>query len=143
SVALNGLPFTVIGVAPPRFFGVEVGRSPDVYVPLTMRDRLSPGTPRLGLPNNFWLNAMARLAPGASPERAKAEMNVAYYQSLTEYRQVFRPQTMGFLQSRRIALADGGKGTSSLRQDFGTPLLVVMTVVGLVLLIACADVANL
>src|SRR6266571_2606545 len=63
AIALNGLPFTIIGVTPARFFGVEVGSSPDVYVPLAMYDRLLPGPPRLPRPNNFWLNVMGRLQP--------------------------------------------------------------------------------
>jgi predicted permease len=143
SIALNGLPFTVIGVNPPRFFGVEVGRSPDVYVPLTMCDRLSPGSPRLPRPNNFWLDMMARLAPHVTPRQAKAEMDVAYYQSIIGQAQNLRPNSMRFLQKRQIEVAEGGKGQSYLRQEFGTPLLILMTVVGLVLLIACANVANL
>jgi predicted permease len=143
NIALNGLPFTVIGVNPPRFFGVEVGRSPDVYVPLTMCDRLSAGSPRLSRPNNFWLDMMARLNAGMTPDRAKAEMNVAYYQSLAEQVRNLRPNSMRFLQKRQIGLEEGGKGRSPLRQAFGTPLAILMAVVGLVLLIACANVANL
>ncbi|HLK66059.1 MAG TPA: ABC transporter permease [Bryobacteraceae bacterium] len=143
TLALNGLPFTVIGIAPPEFFGVEVGSSPDVYVPLTMCDRLSPGPPRLELSNSFWLQTMARLAPGATPTQAKAEMDVIYYQSLTDQVRSLRPGTLDFLRKRQIEIAEGAKGQSRLRRDFGTPLVVLMTVVGLVLLIACANVANL
>ena len=143
NLALNGLPFTLIGIAPPRFFGVEVGSSPDLYVPLTMCDRLSAGPPRLHLPNSFWLQTMARLGPNSTPAQAKAEMDVAFYQSLTDQAQILRPGTLKFLQKRQIDVADGAKGESRLRHAFGTPLIVLMTVVGLVLLIACANVANL
>jgi predicted permease len=143
NVAVNGLPFTVIGVTPPRFFGVEVGGSPDVYVPLTMCDRLFPGPSRLERPNNFWLETMARLAPAATPKQVKAEMDVAYYQSLTAYAALLRPGALRMLQHRQIGIAPGARGQSNLRREFGTPLVVLMTVVGLVLLIACANVANL
>jgi putative ABC transport system permease protein len=117
NVAVNGLPFTVIGVTPPGFFGVEVGGSQDVYVPLTMCDRLSPGPPRLQLPNSFWLETMARLAPAATPKQAKAEMDVAYYQSLTAEMQRLRPGAMRWLQKRQIGIAPVREGSHNFGRN--------------------------
>ncbi len=65
-ITLNGLPFTIAGVGPRGFFGTEVGRSPDIFVPLALRDRLSSVGPRLAQPNSFWLRVMARLGPGVA-----------------------------------------------------------------------------
>jgi hypothetical protein len=66
---------------PRRFFGIEPGASPDVFVPFAMYDQLlSTSQPRLAMPNSFWLAAMARLAPGIDAATAGAEMNVAYHQ---------------------------------------------------------------
>ncbi|MPY89686.1 MAG: FtsX-like permease family protein [Luteitalea sp.] len=146
AVVLNGLPFTVIGVAPPRFFGVEVGRSPDVFVPLALCDRLlpdGPGAPRLPRLNTFWLNVMARLRPDVVASQAAAHTNVVYHQGRSEQAAAMSPGLARHLRQQRIAFVRGARGTHSVGEEFGRPLLILMTVVGLVLLIACANVANL
>jgi len=145
NINLNGLPFTVIGVAPPRFFGVEVGKAPDIFVPLIMRDRMSPGRPTLPMNNNFWLNLMARLRPQTSAAEAGAEAEVVYQQSASD--QILGtgtdPRLGRYLRNRHVRLAPADKGVSGLRGQFRRPLLIVMTIVALVLLIACANVASL
>ena len=83
-VLVNGLPFTVVGVAPRRFFGLEVGKSPDVFVPLAGSDRLRPGTPRLPMQNGFWLDVMARLQPGVAAPQAAERINIVYQQAIDE-----------------------------------------------------------
>ncbi len=140
AVMLNGLPFAVIGVAPRRFFGVEVGNSPDVFIPLAWRDRLLPGPPLLPQPNSFWLNVMARLRPDVPVAQAAAQTDVVYHQGINE--QALPGRLARFLQQRRITFISGAKGMSSIAR-FSTPLLILMTVVSLVLLVACANVANL
>ncbi len=142
---LNGLPFTVVGIAPRQFFGTEAGISPDVFVPLVMRDQLSPGEALLSARNNFWLTVMGRLSPGVAPDRARAELQVLYQQSNAEELQgVAEDNPLArYFNSMRISVAPGDKGTGNLRETFGKPLLILMTVVGLVLLIACANVASL
>jgi predicted permease len=141
AVVLNGVPFTVIGVAPRRFFGVEVGGWPDVFVPLTWCDRLLPGKPRLPMPNSFWLSVMARLRPEVGASEAAARTEVVYHQGISE--QPLPGHLVRHLQQQRITFVPAGKGMGSIREQFGTPLLILMTVVALVLLIACANVANL
>jgi predicted permease len=145
SITLNALPFTVIGVAPPRFFGVEAGRSPDVFVPLGMRDRLHPGAPMLPKPNNFWLALMGRLAEGINAEQARAEMELVYRQASSEATLGLPPgsKLSRWLRGKSVRLTPGGKGTGGLREQFEHPLLILMAVVGMVLLIACANVAGL
>jgi predicted permease len=145
-IMLNGLPFTVVGVAPRRFFGTEVGRSPDLFVPLGLRDRLaSSGSSHPGLLslNIFWLNVMARLRPDVTAEEAAARTNVAYQQGTNVQASAMRPNLVRMLQQKRVVFTPASRGTQSIATQFGTPLLVLMTVVGLVLLIACANVANL
>lgn len=66
TIHLNDLPFTILGVTPPRFFGIEVGQSPDVTVPMTMYPLLNPASTELNNPGSWWLTAMARLKPGIS-----------------------------------------------------------------------------
>ncbi len=140
TVLVNGLPFTVIGVAPRRFSGTEVGRFPDVFVPLALCDRLFPSFPRLERPNSFWLSIMARVPRGADAAWSAEQVNAAYQRGIDEQ---FPGRLATFLRQRRIVLLPGAGGSRELSTQFRTPLLVLMTVVGLVLLIACANVANL
>lgn len=146
SIMLNGLPFTIVGITPRRFFGAEVGKSPDVFVPLGMRDRLVPsGSSHPGLLslNIFWLNVMARLRPDVTAEEAAARTNVVYQQGTSVQASAMRPNLVRMLQQRQVVFTPASRGTQSIATQFGTPLLVLMTVVSLVLLIACANVANL
>ena len=142
AVVLNGFPFTIIGVAPRRFFGVEVGNSPEVFVPLALCDRLSPGAPRLPRPNSFWLAVMARLRPEVPVAQAEARTNLVFRQGV-EQATGLPPNLARFLKQWRIALVRGGKGMPGISAQFGAPLLILMTVVSLVLMIACANVASL
>jgi putative ABC transport system permease protein len=143
SVLVNGLPLTVVGVAPRRFFGVEIGKAPDVFLPLAGSDRLRPGPPRLPMQNGFWLNVMARVPPDVAAPQAVERVNIAYQQAIGEAGAAIRPNLARFLRERRVVLSPGAKGRRGIGEEFRTPLLILMTVVCLLLLIACANVANL
>ena len=143
SVLVNGVPVTVIGVAPRRFFGVEIGKSPDVFLPLAGSDRLRSGTPRLPIQNGFWLDVMARVQPGVSAAQATERVNIVYQHAIAEAGAAIRPNLARFLRERRVVLSPGARGRRGIGEEFRTPLLILMTVVCLVLLIACANVANL
>ncbi|MGH9766197.1 MAG: ABC transporter permease, partial [Blastocatellia bacterium] len=141
--------FDIIGVAPPGFYGETVGRSPDVWVPLTVQTvELYTGKEALAAPrdvkNKFMsLQVMARLRDGVTLEQAQASVNVTLQQLLqSEAGQLAGDARAGYL-NQRIALVSGSRGASTLRARFGEPLLILMGLVGLVLLIACANVANL
>jgi predicted permease len=141
-IALNAKPFAIIGVTPPDFFGIQVGDSTDFWIPMMMQgefDRLA-----LNNPDYWWLEIVARLDPAVPREQSQAGLNLAYRHALAEMRggdpsrARERPENQ-----RRIELDPAGRGLGNIRRQVSTPLMVVMAVVGLVLLIACANVAGL
>jgi predicted permease len=147
AVRVNDHPMTVVGVAPRGFHGVEVGESADVFVPIMMQAQVIPTWTRgVGDWRARWLDVMARLKDGVSPAAASASVNVLYRQLLREDLEHLETKSerfrTAFLQ-KQLEVRPGGRGTSGLRDQSKTPLLVLMGMVGLVLLIACANVANL
>ena len=148
SVTVNSQPMTVIGVAPRGFHGVEVGEAVDVYVPLAMQAQMIPTWPRpaLGDWRTRWLTVMARLKDGVSLEEARPAAQATYAQLLQEDWNHIEGGSERFRTAflkKELNLQAGGTGPSGLRDESKTPLLVLMGMVGLVLLIACANVANL
>jgi predicted permease len=147
-IRISGAPFVVVGVTPPEFFGLEVGRSPVISVPLMMQAQVMPGIERLTEKTqlNDWLHVIGRLKPGVAMPQAQASLEVLYGQIVQELVTRFASEGAGFVRylgEQRIAISPGGQGISDLRRQFSKPLLVLMVFVGLVLLIACANVANL
>ncbi|MGC2253141.1 MAG: ABC transporter permease, partial [Candidatus Acidiferrales bacterium] len=148
-VTIRRTTFDIIGVAPRNFFGLTVGYAPDIWVPLTMQSEVYPGYDWLAHAKNphektEWLQVVGRLKPGVSVAQAKAGVNVLFQ----EYLQAQIGSTASaddrknFLD-QQLAVTEGSHGASVVREDFEQPLLILMGVVGLVLLIACANVANL
>jgi predicted permease len=141
--------FQIVGVTPPGFFGETVGDLPDLWIPMMMQDSIYPGrdllTPSKDLTNmHIWLQVMARLKPGVTPEQAKASINVVF-KGLLESKvgtSISTDQRRHDLD-QRINLQPAARGSSVLREHFGEPLKILMAMVGFVLLIACANVANL
>jgi predicted permease len=147
TISVNSHPMTVVGVAPPGFDGVEIGSVSDVYVPLAMQQAVLPTWgKRLGDWRSRWLECMARLRDGVSIEEARASAGIAYAQLLQEdvaHVPAASQRLRARFLAKKLELWAGGRGTSGLRDQSGTPLLVLMGMVGLVLLIACANVASL
>jgi predicted permease len=142
TVRLNSYPFMVVGIAPPGFFGVEVGAAPEVWVPIMMQPQVSEQKGRLQMRNNFWVKLIARLKPGVSEQQAQAATE-ALYQQINREAPGLSPGARGYLLQQQLQLRPASQGLSSLRGQFKQPLLILMGVVGLVLLIACANLANL
>jgi len=133
------VPATVIGVAPPEFFGTQVGWTEDIFVPLAME----PLIHRTSYTSNAgykWLQLIGRMKPGVSIEQAHAEMNVLFRRTL-EIEAADRHEAT--VPDWSIDVASAGAGLSRLRDQFSKPLLVLMAIVGLLLLIACANVAGM
>jgi predicted permease len=138
NISVNDVSFSVIGVAPPRFFGLSPDSAPDLWLPTMMQAQLMPGRSYLD-GSRWWLKIMARLKPGVSQEQAQADLNVLFPQIEKEMTWTKYQRFSG----RPIELVSASRGYSSLRRQFSQPLTILMIVVGLVLLIACANVASL
>ena len=144
---INGHAMTIVGVAAPRFAGVDMTSSADLFVPLMMKAQMTPTWNDLDSWRSRWVTIMGRLKPGVTQEQASAAMNVVYRQLLHEDFKTIERVPPGTFRERFFAknliVLPGHKGRSDLREQFSTPLIVLMGMVGLVLLIACANVANL
>jgi len=142
TLVVNGTPLTVIGVTPPEFFGLQVGSSMEISMPLGIQPRVSPefGDQRQVRRGTWGLCIVGRLKPGVELERARAEAEVLVHPWVEDV--VIRAgNKMGSWS--RIELLPGSTGLDALRRKFSRPLQVLMAIVGMVLLIACANVANL
>ena len=146
---LNGYPFTVVGVSQAGFDGTDPTRSPQIRVPVVMKlevDQL--GFYDLKKRRARWVNVYGRLKPGVSMEQAKAGLQPLMHQMLDMEVQdkdfaKAAPETKQAFLKMWLDLLPASKGRSYLREQFSNSLLVLMAIVGLVLLIACANVANL
>jgi predicted permease len=145
-VRLNNYPFTIIGVAPPGFFGEVVGDRPDVWAPMMMQPQLMPSRGFLEDANTASLLLIARLQPGVTIEQARANVNSVVEQALTvTLNSTLSSDDRAAIRKMKFAVevSPGGRGLSRLRQEFAAPLLLLLAMVVLVLLVACVNVANL
>ena len=144
NILLNGTAFTIVGVMPPAFFGERVRRSPDFWLPLSLEPQIDLRKSLLDDKDAYWLNLLGRLKPGAGIEQAQASINTELRQFLTDQAgsQLTDDRRRG-IQSTFVQLVPGGRGLSGLRSFYSQALRMLMVIVALVLLIACANVGNL
>jgi len=143
-MSIGSTVYTIIGVTPQEFFGTSVGESPDVWIPLSMEEVLPPGWKGLNDKMFQSLYIIARRRPELSIEQAQTNVNVLFKQAALEMAgsQPAKKQLDG-IQHAFIKLTPAASGLSRLRAQFSQPLRALMAAVGLVLLIACANIANL
>src|SRR5579863_1055449 len=141
SVLVDNVPFTVIGVAPPEFFGVDPAAAPDLYLPLHTNLLVDGARAARIYPdgNFYWIEMMGRLRPGVSMVQAQAALGPRFHQwvaatATTDGERAKLPA---------LLLSPGAAGLGSLRRQYSKPLYVLLTMVGLILAIACANIANL
>ena len=143
-IRLNGYPFTVVGVAPAGFDGDVVGERMALFVPLSMQPQIVRGRHWRNAPNNSWLSLLGRLKSNVTPAQAGANLNIVFQQAVKgDYGATLSSDDRKAVHDLHISVASGGNGLSDLRGDYRIPLLLLMGIVGLVLLIACVNVANL
>jgi predicted permease len=140
SILINNLPFTVVGVAPPEFFGADPDMAPDIYVPLHANLLLQEQyTAATYLDPNFdWIVPMARLRPGVSATQAQSALAGPFSEWARSAALIRRSENV-----RTLVVREGSGGLDGLRRTYSKPLYVLLTLVGLILAIACANIANL
>ena len=146
-LTINGQSMTVVGVAPKGFEGTTLGDRPRVFVPITMRGLMSPGFRSFENRRSYWVYVFGRLKPGVTIERAGLALNALYKPILNDVESPLQEgmseQTMARFKAREIVVEEGERGQSSIALEATTPLLMLFSITAIVLLIACANIANL
>jgi predicted permease len=143
---VNGQPMTIVGVAPRGFAGTTLGSKPEVFVPITLRGLMQPNFKGFDDRKSYWAYLFARLKPGMSIEQARAAINVPYRTLINDIDaplQKMSEQTLARFKAKQITLEDGSRGQSTVAGEAKGPLTLLLGVTALVLLIACANIANL
>jgi macrolide transport system ATP-binding/permease protein len=141
SIVVDNLPFMVIGVAPPEFFGVDPAAAPDLYLPLH-KNLLMDGARAAGMypdGNFYWIEMMGRLRPGVSMAQAQAALAPRFQQWVATTARTDGERA----KLPALILNPGAEGLGSLRRQYSKPLYVLLAMVGLILAVACANIANL
>lgn len=147
TLIVNGEPMTIVGVAPAGFRGTTLGTQPEIFAPITLRGLTSPGFDDFDNRRSYWVYLFARLRPGIIPEQAASAVNVPYRAIVNEVeaplQEGMSESTMERFRAKEITVEEGRRGQSSLHREAVTPLLLLFAVAGVVLAIACANIANL
>ncbi len=143
-IEINNAPFSIVGVVPRTFYGTDPGVTPDLYVPLHAAFIVEANRTLQSLQARFddasegWLEIMGRLRPGVSLNQAQATLAPSFQQFSNQVVLAGRWE-----QAPALALVPGGQGIDGLRRGYSTPLLLLMGLAGLILLLACSNIANL
>ena len=147
AILVNNTEMTIVGVAQAGFSGIQVGQTPDIFVPSTMKGQMTPIRNGLDDWNDSFLAVLARRKPGVSMEQAQAGINVDYPGLLEQQAAMLKFRKGGkdekeFL-NKKIVLSPGAQGRTTVQRDSGPALMALFAMVALVLLIACTNLANL
>ena len=144
---VNGQTLTVVGVAAQGFDGTTLGSKPQVFVPITLRGTMNPGFKQWANRQTYWAYLFARLRPGVTIDSARSALNAQYHAIVNDVEAPLQrgmsDATLAKFRAKPITVEPGGLGQSSTRSVARTPLLLLLSVTGFVLLIACANIANL
>ena len=143
SILINNIPFTVVGVTPPEFFGVDPQSLPDCYLPIHANLMIETAFGAIAKSyldqNYYWVEVMARLRPGISMEQAQATLAPQFQQWVASTATNDGERA----DLPKLVIKEGSGGLDALRRQYSKPLYVLLTLVGLILAIACANIANL
>ena len=146
-ITVNGQQLTILGVAPKDFTGTTLGARPYVFVPISMRSVLSQGWTGFERRDSYWVYLFGRLKPGATIDQAAASVNTVYHALINDVeapqRKGMSAKTMQEFRAKKVVLSDGRRGQSSVIKQTRTPVTLLLSITGIVLLIACANIANL
>ncbi|HSB76102.1 MAG TPA: ADOP family duplicated permease, partial [Terriglobales bacterium] len=140
---LDGQPFTVVGITPPGFFGDRLQNTPAFWVPLWDEPLIDRTAALINFPDSDWLDIIGRIAPGANPSALEARMQVELKQWLLSPVSKLKPAERALVPKQTLHLSPGGAGVQMLREEYQAGLRLLMAISAFVLLIACANVANL
>lgn len=148
-IIVNGQTLTIIGIAPRGFEGTTLGTRPQIFVPISMRALMEPYFGDAGFENrrSYWTYLFARLKPGVSLEQASSAINAVYHPIINDVEAPLQKgisdQAMKRFRAKELVVTDGRRGQSSVHGDSRTPLTLLFSITAIVLLIACANIANL
>ncbi|HEX6057698.1 MAG TPA: ABC transporter permease [Gemmatimonadaceae bacterium] len=147
ALVVNGQQMTIVGVAPRGFSGTTLGSDPAVFVPITMRGLMDPGFDGFDNRRAYWVYVFGRLKPDVDLERARSGLNALYRPIINDVeaplQEGMSETRMKEFREREIAVEAGHRGQSSTHAEARTPLILLFSITGIVLLIACANIANL
>jgi predicted permease len=149
ALIVNGQPLTIVGVAPRGFQGTTLGATPQVFVPITLREQMEPffTEPEFDKRRSYWVYLFARLKPGVSTAQARAAVNVPYRAIINEVevplQKGMSDQTMRRFRARQVGVEADPRGQSSIHREARTPMGLLLGLTGLVVVMACANIANL
>jgi predicted permease len=143
AITMNGQPFTVIGIAPPGFFGDRLANPAVFWIPIAVEPLLDGASSIVDFPQQDWLDVIGRIAPGADPQQIAAHLQVELQQWLLSPIAKLQPGEEAMVSKQTLRLAPGGAGVQMLRDEYQSGLHLLMWISALVLAIACANVANL
>ena len=146
---VNGKPQTIVGVTRPDFTGTTVGSRPSLYAPLVMGSTLGNGIERYGVEDRraYWIYAFGRLAPGATIPQVTASLNKVYQPIIrgveAPLQQRMSDSVLAQFRQKQVVVTEGSRGQSDIGENAGGPLFMLFAITALVLLIACANIANI
>ncbi|QEE31354.1 ABC transporter permease [Terriglobus albidus] len=145
SYQINGHSFTVIGVAPPGFYGAKLagGGMPDFWLPLTTEIMIDGATSRLKRPNGNFLDLIGRVRPGVDSRTLEAKLRVEFHDWLASHVPDMEPGEKQLWQQQTLHLIPGGSGVAAMRDQYKAGLRLLLIAAGCVLLVACGNIANL